>query len=57
MRFWKKKKYSMYELKCCRDYHDGKLTKKMCDQCSTCDMAAAADDGFDGRKSPSAAES
>ena len=42
LKFWKKKKYSMYELKCCRDYRDGKLTKEMCDQCSTCDRLTAA---------------
>jgi len=45
LKFWKKKKYSMYELQCCRDYRDGKLTKEMCDQCSTCDILTAAEDG------------
>lgn len=41
-----KKPYSMYELQCCRDYRDGKLTKEMCDACSTCDMKAVADNGL-----------
>ncbi len=45
LKFWKKKKYSMYELQCCRDYRDGKLTKEMCDQRSTCDMLTEAEDG------------
>ena len=30
--------YSMYELKICRDYRDGKVTKEDLDKCSTCDM-------------------
>ena len=32
--------YSMYELKICRDYRDGKVTKEELDKCSTCDMCA-----------------
>lgn len=53
LKFWTKKKYSMYELKCCRDYRDGKLTKEMCDKCSTCDMTTVAKDGRDGHSSGS----
>ena len=30
--------YSMYELKICRDYRDGKVSKEDLDKCSTCDM-------------------
>lgn len=33
-----KKPYSMYELKIVRDYRDGKVTKEVLDQCSTCEM-------------------
>ena len=35
----------MYELKCCRDYRDGKLTRETCDQLSTCDLTTVAQDG------------
>jgi hypothetical protein len=45
-RFWKKKKYSMYELKAVRDYRDGKLTAEQLDQCSTCDLCTSAKDGL-----------
>lgn len=38
--------YSMYELKICRDYRDGKVTKEELDKCSTCDFSAAANDGL-----------
>lgn len=46
LRFWKKKKYSMYELKVVRDYRDGKVTKEMLDKCSTCDMHAVINNGL-----------
>lgn len=46
LRFWKKKKYSMYELKVVRDYRDGKVTKEMLDKCSTCDMNAVINNGL-----------
>lgn len=46
LRFWKKKKYSMYELKVVRDYRDGKVTKEMLDRCSTCDMHAVVNNGL-----------
>ena len=39
LRFWKKKKYSMYELPAVRDFRDGKLTKEELDACSTCDLS------------------
>ena len=37
LRFWKKKKYSMYENKIVRDLRDGKVTKEELDACSTCE--------------------
>ena len=46
LRFFRKKKYSMYELKVVRDYRDGKLTKEDLDKCSTCDMHAVINDGL-----------
>ena len=46
LRFWKKRKYSMYELKTVRDYRDGKVTQQQLDGCSTCDMHAAIDNGL-----------
>ncbi len=36
IKFWKKKKYSMYENKIVRDHRDGKITKEELDACSTC---------------------
>ena len=38
--------YSMYELKICRDYRDGKVTKEQLDKCSTCDFNAVINDGL-----------
>ena len=38
LRFWKDKKYSMYENKIVRDYRDGKVSKAELDACSTCDL-------------------
>lgn len=46
LRAGRKKKYSMYENKVCRDYRDGKLTKEQLDRCSTCDHGAVADNGL-----------
>ena len=41
LRFWKKKKYSMYEIPAVRDFRDGKITKEELDACSTCDLSSA----------------
>lgn len=41
-----KKPYSMYELKICRDYRDGKVSKEQLDRCSTCDLCSEAHDGL-----------
>lgn len=41
LRFWKKKKYSMYEIPVVRDFRDGKITKEELDACSTCDLSGA----------------
>lgn len=41
LRFFKKKKYSMYENKTVRDYRDGKVTKEELDKCSTCENCSA----------------
>ena len=46
LRFFKKKKYSMYELKIVRDYRDGKVTKEELDKLSTCDLNAVINDGL-----------
>lgn len=46
LRFFKQKKYSMYELKIVRDYRDGIVTKDQLDKCSTCDMCAKANNGL-----------
>ena len=45
-KFWTKKKYSMYELKICRDYRDGKVSKEDLDKLSTCDLKATIDNGL-----------
>ena len=45
-RFFKKKKYSMYENKIVQDYKDGKVTKEELDKCSTCDMHCEVNDGL-----------
>lgn len=37
LRFFKKKKYSMYENKVICDYRDGKISKEELDACSTCE--------------------
>lgn len=46
LRFYKEKKYSMYENKIACDYRDGKITKEELDKCSTCDMCAVINDGL-----------
>lgn len=46
LRFYKRKKYSMYENKIVRDYRDGKTTKEELDACSTCDMNCVVNDGL-----------
>lgn len=38
--------YSMYELKICRDYRDGKVSKEQLDKCSTCDLNSTVNDGL-----------
>ena len=45
-RFFKKKKYSMYENKIVRDFRDGKVSKEELDMCSTCDMHAKINNGL-----------
>ncbi len=45
-RFFKKKKYSMFENKIVRDYRDGKVTKEELDALSTCDMCATINNGL-----------
>ena len=46
LRFFKEKKYSMYENKIVRDYKKGIVTKEELDKCSTCDMCAIVNDGL-----------
>lgn len=46
LRFFKKKKYSMFENKIVRDYQEGRITKEELDKCSTCDMRAVINDGL-----------
>ena len=46
LKFWTKKKYSMYENKIVRDLRDGKVTKEDLDKCSTCDMNCVVKDGL-----------
>ena len=38
--------YSMYELKVCRDYSDGRVTKEELDRCSTCDLNCVVNNGL-----------
>ena len=45
-RFFRKKKYSMFENKIVRDYRDGKVTKEELDALSTCDMCAEINNGL-----------
>ena len=46
LRFFKKKKYSMYENKIVRDLRDGVVTKEQLDKLSTCDLSCAAENGL-----------
>ena len=46
LRFFKTKKYSMYENKIVRDYKTGVVTKEELDKCSTCDMYATINNGL-----------
>lgn len=46
LRFFKEKKYSMYELPVVRDYRYGKVTKAELDALSTCDLNADINDGL-----------
>ena len=46
LRFWKRDKYSMYELPAVRAYRDGKVTRAELDACSTCDQSAPVNDGL-----------
>lgn len=46
LRFFKDKKYSMYELPIVRDYRNGKVTKEELDALSTCDKNAVVNDGL-----------
>lgn len=46
LKFWTKKKYSMYEIKAVCDLRDGKVTAQELDRCSTCDLCATASDGL-----------
>lgn len=49
LRFFKDKKYSMYELPIVRDYRDGKVTKQELDSLSTCDMNTVINDGLSAK--------
>jgi len=46
LRFYRTKKYSMYELEIVRDYRDGKVSTEELDALSTCDFSAVANDGI-----------
>lgn len=46
LKFWTKKKYSMYELPIVRQYRDGKVSKDDLDKLSTCDVNATIDNGL-----------
>lgn len=46
IRYFKTKKYSMYENKIVRDYKQGLVTKEELDKCSTCDLNCAINDGL-----------
>ncbi len=46
LRFFKDKKYSMYELPIVSDYENGRVTKEELDKLSTCDMNAVVNDGL-----------
>ncbi len=46
LRYFKDKKYSMFENDIVKAYHDGKVTKAELDKLSTCDMTAVISDGL-----------
>ena len=46
VKFWTKKKYSMYELPIVRQYKEGKVSKEELDKLSTCDLNAVIDNGL-----------
>ena len=46
LRFFKKKKYSMYENRIVRDLRDGKVSKEELDALSTCDLSHVSSDGL-----------
>mgnify|MGYP000848624311 CR=1 FL=1 len=46
MRFFKRKKYSMYELDIVQKYANGKITKEQLDEMSTCDLHARVNNGL-----------
>ncbi len=46
LRFWTKKKYSIYEIPVVREYRDGRITKAELDRLSTCDLCGVASDGL-----------
>ena len=46
LRFFKDKKYSMFENQICRDLRDGKVSKEDLDKLSTCDLNADINDGL-----------
>ena len=46
LRFFKDKKYSMFENQICKDLRDGKVTKEELDKLSTCDFNAVVSDGL-----------
>ena len=52
LRFWTKKKYSMYEIKAVEDYRNGKVTKEELDACSTCNLYARGHDGTEENGMP-----
>ena len=45
-RFFKKKKYSMYENPIVRAYRDGEVTQEELDACSTCDLTCVTNNGL-----------
>lgn len=46
LRFFKEKKYSMYELDIVQKYADGEIAKELLDEMSTCDLHATANNGL-----------
>ena len=46
LRIFRKKKYSMYELKIVRDFRDGKVSKEFLDSLSTCDLSSPVNNGL-----------